>query len=109
MGTTHGHIYVEGSWAGWASYIQEPFGHTLRALVCFLQADVSRRWDGYEMQVTIQAGAKKYLQCSNIKKTGGTTVGGQVWSEYLISYESEENVPEAASSPFIGSSENPPQ
>ncbi len=107
MGTTHGHVYANGNWVGWASYVEEPFGHTLKARVCFAQSEVSRRWDTFEMQVSIQAGGKQYLRCSNIRKTGGITVGGQVWTEYLISYG--EQVLALDSPPASESSQHSPQ
>ena len=86
METTHGHVYAEGDWVGWASFVKEPFSHTLSALVFFLKPEISRRWESFDMQVVIQVGEKRYLRCSNIRKIGGATLRGQVWHEYLISY-----------------------
>ena len=99
MGTTHGHVYANDRWVGWASFIEEPFSHTLKARVCFAQPEFLRRWDSFDMQVSIQAGGKRYLRCSNIRKTGGSTFGGQVWTEYLISYGEQALAPDSPDPP----------
>ncbi|MBI4454882.1 MAG: hypothetical protein HY644_03175 [Acidobacteria bacterium] len=91
MEIKHGQVYVDEELVGWATYIEEPFSHTIRALLYFLIPESSQHWDRFELQVTVRVDAKQYLQCANIRKLGAVTLDGRVWKEYLISYEEEVN------------------